>query len=81
MTKIELAKATVSTIVAFGAGRITYSILNNNVDEPENIAQAVSVPVASFVIAGMAADYTSQYSDKLIDEIVVWWKTNVTKNA
>ena len=81
MTKTELAKKAISATVMFGTGRIVYSILRNNVDEPENIAQAVSVPVASFVIGGMAADAASQYSDRMVDEVVLWWKTNVSKNA
>lgn len=80
MTKTELAKKAISATVMFGTGRIVYSILNNNVDESETLAQQVSVPVASFVIAGMATDATTRYTDHLVDEVVTWWHVNV-KNA
>lgn len=77
MTKIELIKKTVSTIVGIGAGKIVSGIIENNVDTT-TVTSKVTVAAASTVIGLAAADVTSAYTDKKIDEIVDWWDKNIT---
>lgn len=77
MNKIDLAKKIISTIVGIGAGKIVSGIIENNVDTTA-VTSKVTVAAASTVIGFAAADATSAYTDKKIDEIVAWWDTNIT---
>lgn len=76
MTKIEIAKKIATTIVTIGTGKITSTIIRNNV--PLNtITDKVTVVAAGLVIGSMAGDATSEYTDRKIDEAVAWYHENV----
>jgi hypothetical protein len=78
MTKLDLAKTAVTFVVGAGTTKIVGGIIKNNVS-PENAADTVAVTSATLVIGMMAADRTKKYTDALIDETIVWFKTNVKK--
>lgn len=78
VTKTELAKKAVSTIVGFGAGKIVSSIIHNNV-QPATVIDQVTVGSATMVFGYLAADISSAYTDSKIDKLVAWWDANVTK--
>jgi hypothetical protein len=68
MTKLELLKTITSTIVGIGTGKIVHGIISTNVDT-ESPVDKTTVFAASFVIGGMAAEATKQYTDRMIDEV------------
>lgn len=75
------AKTVLKTLVGLGTGRITYAIINNNVEATEpRVTDKVIVPLASFVIGGMAADAAERHTDKIIDDVVATWKKYTRKN-
>lgn len=76
MTPIDIAKNVVNFVVGAGTYRISKSIIDHNTD-PETTYQKVSNNAASLVIATMAADATTSWTDQKIDEFVLWWKENV----
>ena len=76
MTPIDITKNVVNFIVGAGTYRISKSIIDHNTD-PETTYQKVSNNAAAVVIGTMAADATTSWTDKKIDEFVVWWKDNV----
>jgi hypothetical protein len=80
MTKLEITKIAVTTIVGFGASKIASSICINNT-QPDNIADKVMVHSAAFVVGMMASEVTRKYTNAKIDEIADWYNRNVTKNA
>lgn len=77
MTPIDIAKNVVNFVVGAGTYRISKSIIDHNTD-PETTYQKVTNNTASLVIATMAADATTSWTDAKIDEFVLWWKENVT---
>lgn len=80
MTKIQLAKIVATTIVGFGTSKIVGSICIN-ATQPDSIPDKVMVHSAALVMGMMASDATRKYTDATIDNVVVWWKINVAKNA
>jgi hypothetical protein len=78
--KIKIAKQVVSTIVGIGVSKIVSGIIENNVDTT-TIASKVTVASASGVLGWAAADATSDYTDRKIDEITAWWTENVTNRS
>lgn len=77
MDKIAIVKKAISTIVGIGTSKIVAGIIESNVDTT-NIASKVTVGAASAAIGFAASDFTSDYTDQKIDEIVTWWQNNVT---
>lgn len=80
MTKLEIAKSATSFVVAVGTSKIITQIIKNNT-KPENLADVATMSVGAIVLGSMVADVTKRYTDHKIDEIVVWWQTNVKKNS
>lgn len=76
MNKVAIAKKIVSTIVGVGTSKIVHDIIENNVDA-DTTAHKVTVTGASAAIGMMASDATSAYTDRKIDEMIDWYKTNV----
>lgn len=77
MTKLDLTKLVVSTVVGIGTAQIVHAIIGNNT-QPDTLPSQVTVGAASVVAGYMAADISKQYTDQKIDEIAHWWKTNIT---
>lgn len=78
MTKTELAKSAVTLLVGLGTGKIVNDIVKNNTN-CDSTLQTVEVTGAAVVIGMMAADATTAYTDRKIDDLIHWYKTNVTK--
>lgn len=76
MNKTDIAKKIVSTIVGTGTSKIVHGIIQNNVPVNNNIDK-VTVVSASAVLGYAAQDASSSYTDRKIDEIINWYKTNV----
>lgn len=74
MTKLELLKAVVSSIVGIGTTKIVKDIISNNVEIDTPVNQ-VTVVAGSVVIGAMAADATKEYTDAKIDEIAALFKS------
>ncbi|ADD80957.1 gp066 [Rhodococcus phage ReqiPepy6] len=68
MTKLEMLKLAVSSIVGVGTSKIVKSIIANNVELDTPVDQ-VTVTAGSFVIGAMVADASKDYTDAKIDEI------------
>ncbi|ADD81064.1 gp066 [Rhodococcus phage ReqiPoco6] len=81
MTKLEMLKLAVSSIVGVGTSKIVRSIIANNVEIDSPVDQ-VTVTAGSFVVGAMVADASKDYTDAKIDEIVEIFKTikETTKN-
>jgi hypothetical protein len=77
MTPIDLTKSILNVLVGVGTAKIVKSIIENNTSTHTLIAK-VTVTSAAVVIGLMASDATQAYSDQKIDEIVAWWRENVT---
>jgi ABC-type arginine transport system ATPase subunit len=76
VTKTEITKRIVSIVVGLGTTKIVNDIVENNTDT-ETTADKVKVKASSLVIGAMAADATSEYTNRKIDEITAWWNLNV----
>lgn len=76
MTKFDVAKKALSFTVGFGTSAIVGSVIKNNA-APSNTADAVSMPVAGFVIALMVSNATQKYTDAKMDELRDWYLKNV----
>lgn len=68
MLNLNTIKLVTSTIVGLGTTKIVTTIIKNNVD-PQTAVDAVTITAGSFVIGGMVADASKQYTDKTIDNI------------
>lgn len=81
MTKLEMLKLAVSSVVGVGTSKIVRSIVANNV-ELETPVDHVTVTAGSFVVGAMVADASKDYTDSKIDEIVEIFKSirESTKN-
>ena len=80
MTKIDIAKRVVSTVVGLGATKVVNSIIVNNTN-PKTVTDTVTIASASFVLGSMVADRTREYTDAKIDEAHKWWSDNVTNKS
>ncbi len=80
MTKLDLLKTAVNIVVGAGTSKIAADIIKNNVTV-DKVTDVVTVNASAIVIGSMAADATKTYTSDKIDEVAVWWKTNVTKKA
>jgi hypothetical protein len=82
MTKLDITKIVVTTVVGFGASKIAKSICLNNTPT-DNIPDKVMVHSAAFVAGMMASELTRKYTNAKIDEIAVWYNERVinAKNA
>lgn len=78
MTKTELVKSAVTILVGLGTGKIVNDVIQNNTN-CDSTLQTVEVTGAAVVIGMMAADATTDYTDRKIDELIHWYKTTVTK--
>jgi hypothetical protein len=76
VNKLDITKRVASTIVGLGTTKIVNDIVRNNTDT-ETTADKVKVTAGALVIGSMAADATSSYTDRKIDEIAAWWNQNV----
>jgi hypothetical protein len=76
MTKLDITKRVVSSVVGYGAGKIVTKSIHNNA-HPESTLDRVSMGASTLVIGSMASEATKRYTDRKIDELVYWWKTNV----
>lgn len=74
MTKLELLKTVVSTIVGIGTSKIVHGIISSNVETDSPVDQ-VTVFAGSMVIGSMVADATKTYTDAKIDEAANWIKS------
>lgn len=61
-------KKTVSTVVGLGTGAIVSQLIKRNVDEESGLDK-VSIPLASYAIAGLAADATRRYAEQTLDDL------------
>lgn len=68
MLNLNTIKLVTSTIVGLGTTKIITTIIKNNVD-PQTAVDAVTITAGSFVLGGMVADASKQYTDKTIDNI------------
>jgi len=80
MTKLDLTKIVVSTVVGFGTTSIVRGIVSHNTD-PENVVDSVAITAGAIAIGMMASRATKQFTNQTIDEIADWWTTNVKKTA
>lgn len=71
MTKLQITKIVVSTVVGFGASKIAQSICLNNT-QPDNLPDKVMVHSAAIVVGMMASELTRKYTNAKIDEIAEW---------
>lgn len=77
MDKIAIFKKAVTTIVGIGTTKIIKGIIENNVDTV-TVASKVTVTAASTAIGYAISEETSEYTDRKIDEIVVFWNKHIT---
>lgn len=77
MNTREIAKKTVNVVVGLGTTKIVADVIANNTNV-ESKTDKVKVTAGSLVLGSMAADMTTSYTDRKIDEIADWWTTNVT---
>lgn len=77
MTPIDITKNVVSFVVGAGTYSIAKTIIKNQV-EPETPVQKIAVNSSSLVIATMASEATTSWTDQKIDDLVQWWNDNVT---
>ncbi len=75
--KIEIAKRAASFVVGMGTAKIVNDIIENNTADRESKTDKVAIKAGSVVIGSMAADATSSYTDRKIDEAVSWWNENI----
>lgn len=68
-TKLSLVRTAISMIAGSATYAVTKAVIKNNVAEPENKTQKVTLAVGSFVVAEMVADKTAQYVN---DQISSW---------
>lgn len=80
MKKIAIAKKIISTIVGLGTAQIVKQIIENNV-ETDTTYQKVTVGTASVAIGYAVSDYTSEYTDTKIEEIVDLWQKHVVNRT
>lgn len=69
MNIVAIAKKTVYVAIQIGVGKIVHDLIENNV-ETEKIHHKVAVPVAAYAIGGVVAEASSDYTDRMIDELV-----------
>lgn len=77
MTPVELTKNVANFIVGAGTYTIARTVIKHHV-EPETVTQKVTVNASSLVIASMAAEATTTWTDDKIDRFAAWWNENVT---
>ena len=80
MTKLDITKIVVTTVVGFGASKIAQSICLNNTPT-ETIPDKVMVHSAAIVVGMMASELTRKYTNAKIDEVAHWYNSTVKKNA
>jgi hypothetical protein len=86
VNKTEIAKKAVSLVVGLGTTKIVNDIVENNTapwwknesEDAHSVTDKIAIKAGSVVIGSMAADATSSYTDRKIDEITAWWSKNVT---
>ena len=64
-----IAKKVVYVAIQIGVGKIVHDIIEKNV-EAEKPHHKVAVPVAAYAIGGVVAEASSDYTDRMIDELV-----------
>ena len=79
MNKVELTKTVTNFIVGIGTQKIVYDIVKSHA-RPQNNIDVVTIYAGTLVVGNMAADASKKWTGAKIDEIVGWWKTNVTKD-
>lgn len=68
MTKREMTKKIVGSVVGYGSGVIVYAIIRNNVPADIRIDRKISAAAASFVLGGLVAERAERYSNRIIDD-------------
>ncbi|QAU06287.1 hypothetical protein SEA_RICKMORE_53 [Gordonia phage Rickmore] len=68
MLNLNTIKLVTSTIVGLGVTKIVTTTIKNNVN-PETVVDTITITAGSFVIGGMVADASKQYTDNTIDKI------------
>lgn len=68
MNKLNIVKKSVAAIVSFGAGNIIKQIIENNTEEPENVAVKVTNTAAAYALGSMVGAAVATHTDKLIDQ-------------
>lgn len=77
MTKIEFTKKAARFVVGLSTGFTVSSALANNVPAVKT-HQKVERYIGSTVVGFMASEAAESWTDRKIDEAVLWWKQNVT---
>lgn len=68
---VDTAKTVLAVVTQMGTGAITSAIITNNVPvHNRNLITKITVPVAGFMIGGLAAKSTSEYSNRVVDDVV-----------
>lgn len=67
MNKIAVTKNVLNIMTSLGTGAIVHQTIRNNVD-PTNLIQKITIPVASYVLAGLVANASSSHMDAMVDE-------------
>jgi hypothetical protein len=73
--KIALAKKIVSLGVGFCVQKAVRNIISNNSEtDDDSLSDQAQIVVASYVLGGMAADYSRNFTDARVDDAVALWK-------
>jgi hypothetical protein len=75
MTKTDIAKNVASVVVGLGTAKIVSGVIARNTSR-ETVTDKVAVGSAGLVVGAMATDATKSYTDRKIDEFILWWKQN-----
>ncbi len=68
MNKLNIVKKSVAAIVSFGAGSIIKQIIDNNTEEPDNVALKVTNTAGAYALGSLVGAAAATHTDKLIDE-------------
>lgn len=80
MTKLDITKIVVTTVVGIGASRIAQNICLSN-SPMESMPDKVMAHSAALVVGMMASEVTRKYTNAKIDELAGWYNSNIKKNA
>ncbi len=84
MTKTDLTKTIVNNLTAYGSGAVAANIIRSNRPHSTNKAVDLVIDLSIFMtcwaVKGVVRKPIRAHTDQQIDDMVVWWKTNVTKN-
>lgn len=79
MDKFDVAKRVLGLLAQLGAGKITHTIIKNNVDV-DKPADKVTVAVGSYALGGVVARAARNQIGEQVDEVRAAYNKHIKKN-